>query len=195
MKNYIRGIIISAALISTAYAQPGTGNGYSNVRFTYDVDIEMLGVQSTPVTISGDTTLASSCSAAFCAGYGVVDFRNSIDGTYFTQVPSGDGVPPFYDPKDHATLNFDFAGNWGSSGTLTDITLTEQVGSKTVSFTCGQGGVSCPLESMTFIKTTYAPELDVGVAGGAITLLLCVFAISTGSRTKLRAPSRTARGD
>lgn len=190
MKTYLGVITGFALMISTAHAQPGTGNGYSNVQYTYLVDIEMLGVQSTPVTISGDTTLVSSCEAAFCAGYGTVDFRNSIDGTYFTQVPSGDGIPPFYDPKDHDTLNFAYSGNWGASGNLSDVSLTEQVGSKSETFACGVGGVSCLLDTMTYIKTTYAPELDVGVAGGGITLLLCAFAMSTAG-TKLRSPSRT----
>ena len=89
MNSCIRAILISAACITTAYAQPGSGNGYANLEYVYDVNIEMLGVQSTPVTISGMTTLASSCAAAFCAGYVRVNFSNSIDGTALLRCPPG----------------------------------------------------------------------------------------------------------
>lgn len=173
MNSCIRALLLSAACITTAYAQPGNGNGYEGVTYTYDVNVEMLGIQTEPVTISGNLTVGSSCSAAFCAGYGKVDLRNSIDGTYFTQVPSGDGQPPFLDPKDGDTLNFVADPPWGRSGTAISVALTEQSGSKMITYTCGQSGVSCPLETMTLVSMTNAPEINWSLGGGAITLLLC----------------------
>ena len=106
MNSCIRALAVLCRGITTAYAQPGNGgNGYEGVTYTYDVNVEMLGVQTAPVTISGDLTVGSSCSAAFPAGYGV---DCAIQSTALTSPRCHriDGQPPFLDPKDGDTLDF-----------------------------------------------------------------------------------------
>jgi hypothetical protein len=194
-------ILASAWGAGTAHAQ------------TYNLDITMSGIQSTPTTFLGSFTFnaGGSClgSAAFCPSGSTPDFTNinihdplSIDspgGPFaFTDATSGGGGLKFIDTYAGIPgfssfiymLSFNISTPLGGTASSIGLSQISFVSAPNVTgiYSCG-GATQSPPKAVTCTTAnlTKAPEVDPGAAVSGITILLLALAVLRGRRTM---PSR-----
>lgn len=177
---------------------------------TYDLDITMTGVESSPITFQGSFEFNSAgtgfCSAPFC-GNGVkpefsdINISDPILNTAFTAVSAGSQSPaggtltlvdflgnaPSAGSSEIYTLGFSFGAPLGGGASnigLSNITLKTSF-NVTGIYSCGQTqGVSCPTASLKIATT--APEMDPASTAGGFAMLLGCLAVILGRRRPTR---------
>ena len=179
---------------------------------TYDLDITMTGLQTTPTTFAGSFMFnaAGTCSstAAFCAGGAMPQFTNvsisdplSIDSSggafAFTDAVDGSGHLSFIDTYFGApgqssfvyTLGFSLDSSLGGGATSVGINNIVFSTNQNVTGTYSCGGPSqLPTQGISCpaatlrVAPTKAPEIDPAMALGELTLLVGGLAVLCGRR-------------